>query len=274
MAISRANGLDIYYETAGAGPPLVLIHALPFDHNLWLYQVERFSARFRTLAMDLRGWGRSAKPRTPFSLSNMADDILGVLADEGMAADAIVLGCSIGSKLALKLACDHPEIFTAAVLVGGNSGPQPQFDHRIAAYRAHHAAGALNEYHRGHLRYGVTQAWADSPVGRYLLDGFVERGAALDPECIALVFQALTVSDLTPQLAAYKSPTLIVNGAHDNALPGGTRTAALIPHAEHRILPATGHCCFLEDPGGFETLVRDFLLRAGLWPRPDPKSNL
>jgi 3-oxoadipate enol-lactonase len=270
MPISRANGLDIYYETAGAGPPLVLIHALPFDHNLWLYQVERFSARFRTVAVDLRGWGRSAKPRTPFALADMGDDILGVLAGEGIAGAgapaAIVLGCSIGSKLALMLACDHPEIFKAAILVGGNSGPQPQFDHRIAAYRAHHAAGTLKDYHLAHLRYGVTQAWADSPTGRYLLEGFVERGHCLDPECIAQVFQALTVSDLTPKLPGYKSPTLIVNGEHDNALPGGTRTAALIPHAEHRILPATGHCCFLEDPGGFETLVREFLLRNGLWP--------
>ena len=62
MPISRANGLDIYYETAGTGAPLVLIHALPFDHNLWLYQVEALSSSFRTIAMDLRGWGRSAKP--------------------------------------------------------------------------------------------------------------------------------------------------------------------------------------------------------------------
>lgn len=68
MPISRANGLDIHYETAGSGPPLVLIHALPFDHNLWLYQVEALSSSFRTIAMDLRGWGCSAKPRLPFSL--------------------------------------------------------------------------------------------------------------------------------------------------------------------------------------------------------------
>jgi 3-oxoadipate enol-lactonase len=265
MAISRANGLDIHYETAGAGPPLVLIHALPFDHNLWLYQVERFSARFRTVAMDLRGWGRSAKPRTPFLLGDMASDVLGVLADEDMSG-AVVMGCSIGSKLALMLACEHPQIFRAAILVGGNSGPQPQFDHRIAAYRAHHAAGTLKDYHLGHLRYGVTPTWADSPIGRYLLDGFVERGHGLDPECIAHVFHALTVSDLTSQLPAYKSPTLIVNGEHDNALPGGTRTAALIAHAEHRILPATGHCCFLEDPGGFDALVCGFLKRNDLWP--------
>lgn len=60
---------------------------------------------------------------------------------------------------------------------------------------------------------------------------------------------------------------MIVNGEHDTALPGGTRTAGLLPHAEHRILPRTGHCCFLEDPGGFEVLVREFLERNDLWPR-------
>jgi pimeloyl-ACP methyl ester carboxylesterase len=267
MPVSRANGLDIYYETAGAGPPLVLIHALPFDHNLWLYQVERFSARFRTIAMDLRGWGRSAKPRAEFSLGDMGNDVLGILRDEGVETDAVVLGCSIGSKIALMLACDHPEVFRAAILVGGNSAPQPQFDHRIAAYRAHAAAGTLSDYHLGHLRYGVTQSWADSPIGRYLLAGFVERGHALDAECIAQVFQALSVSDLTPKLPGYRSPTLIVNGEHDNALPGGTRTAALIAQAEHRILPGTGHCCFIEDPESSNALVEDFLIRNRLWPK-------
>src|SRR4029077_9185004 len=150
-----------------------------FDHNLWLYQIERVSEHFRTLAMDLRGWGRSAKPRAPFTLADMGQDVLGVLAEEGISGGAVVLGCSIGSKIALMLACDRPDIFRAAILVGGNSGPQPQFDHRIAAYRAHHAAGTLADYHLGHLRYGVTQAWADTPIGRYLLAGFVERGRAL-----------------------------------------------------------------------------------------------
>jgi pimeloyl-ACP methyl ester carboxylesterase len=266
MPVSRANGLEIYYEKAGSGPPLVLIHALPFDHNLWLYQVERLSARFTTIAMDLRGWGRSAKPRTPFSLGDMGNDILGVLKDEGVSNGAVVLGCSIGSKLALMLACDRPDIFSAAILVGGNSGPQTQFDHRIAAYREHQANGTLKDYHLGHLRHGVTQAWADTPAARYLLQGFVERGAALDAESIAQVFGALTVSDLTPKLPSYKSPTLIVNGEFDNARKGGTLTASLIPQSEHKIIPGTGHCCFLEDPAAFETLVQDFLRRNRLWP--------
>lgn len=266
MSISRANGIDITYETAGAGPPLVLIHALPFDHNLWLYQVERLSSRFRTLALDLRGWGASAKPTTPFTLRDMGNDVVGALADAGMRQDAIVLGCSIGSKIALMLACEHPDIFKAAILVGGNSGQQLPLARRGDEYRAAQAAGTLAAYHTDHLRYGVTPEWADSPIGRYLIAGFAERGRALDANSIARVFEALSVSDLTPQLPAYKTPTLIVNGEHDAALPGGTRTAALIKHAEHRIMPRTGHCCFMEDPESFEALVRAFLDRNGLWP--------
>jgi 3-oxoadipate enol-lactonase len=266
MPVSNRNGVDIFYETAGAGRPLVLIHPLPFDHNVWLYQQARFSARFRTIAMDLRGWGRSGKPTTPFSLADMGADILGVLADAGADRDAIVMGCSIGSKIALMLACDRPDIFKAAILVGGNSGPQNQFDHRIAAYRDSARKGVLRDYHVGHLRYGVTSQWADTPIGQYLIDGFAERGRDLDPDSIAQVFQALTVSDLTPKLSSFRTPTLIVNGEHDNALPGGARTASLIAQAEHRILPGTGHCCFIEAPDRFDALTIDFLERAGMWP--------
>ena len=270
MPVSRSNGVDIYYEKAGAGPPLLLIHALPFDHNLWLYQVERFSRRFTTIAMDLRGWGRSAKPHAPFTLADMGDDILAILKDEGVSGGTVVLGCSIGSKIALLLACDRPDIFRAAILVGGNSGPQLQFDHRIAAYREHQAKGTLQDYHLGHLRHGVTRSWADSPIGRYLLEGFVERGAALDAESIAQVFGALTVSDLTPKLPAYGSPTLIVNGEFDNALKGGMLTHSLIKQSEHKIIPNTGHCCFIEDPASFNALVQDFLQRHQLWPKAAP----
>jgi pimeloyl-ACP methyl ester carboxylesterase len=266
MPISRANGLDILYEKAGAGPPLVLIHAMPFDHHLWLYQVERFSAHFTTIAMDLRGWGASAKPRAPFTLEDMGRDVMGILADEGIEGGAVVMGCSVGSKIALMLACNHPDMFDAAVLIGGNSGLQGQFAHRIAAYRAAHAAGTLRSYHLGHLRYGVTAAWADSAVGTYLLEGFADRGDKLDPDSIARVFEAVGGSDLTPELPAYATPTLIVNGEHDHALTGGTLTAALIKQSQHRILAGTGHCCCIEDPAGFHAIVRDFLVQARVWP--------
>jgi 3-oxoadipate enol-lactonase len=266
MSISASNGPKIVYDVHGEGPPLVMVHPLPFDRNVWLYQQARFSNCFRTIAMDLRGWGQSGKPIEPFALEDMGADVLAVLAQEGVAGDAIIMGCSIGSKISLMLACDRPEIFSAAILVGGNSGRQDQFGRRIDGYRQHAGSGTLPDYHLGHLRYGVTSSWADSPIGRYLLQGFVERARDLDAESIAQVFRAIGDSDLTERLSSHAKPVLIVNGEFDNALPGGTRTASLLPNVEHHILPGAGHCCFLEKPAEFDDLVMAFLQARGLWP--------
>ena len=58
MAYSTANGLKIYYEVSGEGFPFVMVHANPFDHNLWMYQIAHFSTYFKVIAIDIRGYGR------------------------------------------------------------------------------------------------------------------------------------------------------------------------------------------------------------------------
>ena len=267
MPISSTNRLNIYYEKVGAGPPLILIHALPFDHNNWIYQVERFSDRFTTIAIDLRGLGRSAPTHDPFTLDDMAKDVLGVMTDEGMTEGAVVMGCSTGSKIALHLGCHYANRFRAVVVVGGNSGPQPIFEERIKSYRSHADSGTLRQLHLSHLRYGVTPKWADSKIGRYLLEGFVQRGGNLHPETIVRILEVLTESTVRPHLSEFKLPALIVNGEFDTARAGGTETAKLIPGVEHKIIKDTGHCCFMEDPAEFNFIVRDFLTRHGAWPR-------
>lgn len=77
MPYSKSNSVDIWYEVNGAGPPMVLEHANPFDHNLWLYQIAHFSKWFRVLSIDLRGYGRSGKITPPFTLEDMCDDVWG-----------------------------------------------------------------------------------------------------------------------------------------------------------------------------------------------------
>ena len=119
MPYSRANGTDIWFETKGDGPPLVLVHANPFDHDLWLYQSAHFSTWFRIVAVDIRGYGRSAKVTAPFALKDMCGDVLGVMDDLGIPR-AIVMGCSVGSGIAIGLGLDHPERFEALILVGAN----------------------------------------------------------------------------------------------------------------------------------------------------------
>ena len=133
MPFSHANGVKIWFETAGDGPAMVLVHANPFDHDLWLYQAAHFSTWFKVITVDIRGYGRSVKMTEPFSLKDMCNDILGIMSDLAIKR-AILGGCSVGSGTALLLALDHPELFEALFLVGGNSGASSRFQKRIDGY--------------------------------------------------------------------------------------------------------------------------------------------
>ena len=83
MPICPVNGLKIYYEVSGEGFPLVLIHANPFDRRLWIYQVAHFSAFFKVINVDLRGYGYSDKPASPTSIVEMGEDVVGVCRQDG-----------------------------------------------------------------------------------------------------------------------------------------------------------------------------------------------
>jgi 3-oxoadipate enol-lactonase len=258
---STTNGLKIYYEVSGEGLPFVMVHANPFDHNLWMYQIAHFSTYFKVIAIDIRGYGRSDKPSKPFTLKDMADDVLGACRDEGV-TEAILGGVSVGSGMALLLGLDYPEIFKALILVGGSSGPGGAIDERIQGY----SKVGIDKYHIQHLKELVAPDFPETKLGGYLLNTYVERDPWLSGESIAQIFRARAGTDMTPRLGSMKVPTLVINGEYDNSLKAGQRTASLIPGAMHKILPKTGHACCIEDPAGFDEFVIEFLRANRLLP--------
>jgi len=260
MPCSRSNGVDIWYEVAGDGPAMVLVHANPFDHDLWMYQSAHFSTWFKVVGIDIRGYGRSSKVTTPYSLKDMCDDVVGVMKDLKIER-AVLGGCSVGSGIALLLALDRPDLFSAVILVGGNSSASPRYQGRIEGYR-----GNLAAYHPKHIRELVRPEFADSRIGKHLLGMFLERGPRLKGEAIAQVFMAGNHTDMTGRLSTMKVPTLVINGEFDNSRPAGERTASQTPGAVHKVLSGTGHACCLEDPAGFDRLVIDFLKSRNLMP--------
>lgn len=260
MPKSTANGVDIWYETAGDGPAMVLVHANPFDHDLWLYQSAHFSTWFRVVGIDLRGYGRSAKVTTPYSEKDMCDDVIGVMDDLGI-DKAVLGGCSVGSGIAIHLGLDHPDRFRAIFLVGGNSGASDRYMKRVEGYTKD-----LGGYHLWHMRQLVAEDFHQSPLGSYLLNLWVEREPRLKGEAIAQVFHAGNGTDTTDRLPGMAVPVLVINGEYDHSLPAGRRTAELVPGAEHRVLPGTGHACCIEDPATFDAFVIDFLKSRGVMP--------
>ena len=260
MPYSQSNGVDIWYEVKGDGPAMVLVHANPFDHDLWLYQTAHFSTWFKVVGIDIRGYGRSSKVTKPYALIDMAGDVVGVMRDLAIKR-AVLMGCSVGSGIAILLGLDHPELFDAIILVGGNSGSSSRYQSRIDGYRAN-----LADYHGKHLQELVAPAFTESPLGRHLLKMWVEREPRLKGEAIAQVFMAGNHTDTTERLAAMTVPTLVINGELDHSLPAGQRTACLVPGAAHKVLAGTGHACCIEDPAGFDRLVIDFLRERKLMP--------
>lgn len=261
MPFSRANGVDIWYEVTGDGPAMVLVHANPFDNNLWIYQTAHFSTWFKVIGVDIRGYGRSTKVTTPYTLKDMCNDVVGVMKDAGVDR-AVLCGCSVGSSIAILLGLDHPELFSADILVGGGSGPSARYPARIEGYTKN-----LQDYHIKHMRMLVQPDFSGSKLGGYLLNTFIERQPRLNGDAIAQVFRAGNLTDTTERLPTMRVPTLVINGEFDYSLHGGQLTASLVPGAVHKILPGTGHACCLKDPAAFDKLVIDFLNQQGLMPK-------
>ena len=271
MPYSINRGVRTHYEVSGEGPAIVLIHANPFDHTLFLYQIPHFSAFFTVIAPNLRGYGPSDIVTTPFTLSDLANDVYAVCQQEGT-TEAIVVGVSTGSGIALLMGLDRPDFCRAVVLVGGGSGKgkvTPEELARPTARMSQYLEKGLDGYHLQHLEDLVRPEFAESELGGHLLRSFVERGRHFGwkSEGIVEVLRARRGTDMTSRLGDMKVPTLVINGEFDNGLPGGTRTAQMIPGAVHKIVPGAGHACCIEDPGMFDALVMEFLAENGLWPK-------
>jgi 3-oxoadipate enol-lactonase len=257
MPYCSVNGIRVYYEVSGEGSPLLLIHANPFDHRLWLYQIASFSTFFKVIAVDLRGYGHSDKPTSQTSLAMMAGDVLGVCRQEEM-KEAIVAGISVGGNVALQLALDHPEIFKALILVGCSSGPSAHQTRTDGYVRQ-----GVRAYHIEHLQALVSAEFSGTALGKYVLGLFTDTDPMLNPESLRTIFEALEVKNLTSRLGELNMPVLTLNGEFDGTLPRTRAMSLKIRGASHQIVPGAGHACCLENPTVFDQRVREFLKQHG-----------
>ena len=262
MPYSTANGLRIHYEVHGEGPPLVMVHANPYDRRLFTFQVAHFSNHYRCIAIDLRGYGLSDKPTTPFTLEDMVQDVLGVCDDLGI-QQAIFLGVSVGSGIALKIGLDHAMRARGLILVGGSSRPGGNIQKRIDAFTQIGPA----KYRGDYMPELFAPGFPETTLGRWVMNLFCEDAHLLDGRSIARIFEARGSENMLPRLPALDMPVLVINGEHDNSLGRGRETAQNIPGAAHVVLPGTGHACCIEDPVAFDGAMSGFLKERGLWPQ-------
>lgn len=252
--------VTLYYETAGQGAPLLLLHGLGSSTQDWALQLPVFAEAYRVVAVDMRGHGRSAHPSGPYSVPQFAADVAELLTALD-AAPAHVLGISMGGMVALQLALDRPELVRSLIVVNSyvslrleTIGQRLEWLRRIFLIRA-----------LGMRRVGRFLAGRlfPEPGQAALRQTMIARWAANDRRAYLATIRGLRGWDVRPRLAEIRQPVLVVGGDQDYT-PVAEKAAytARMPHARLEIIANSRHATPVDQPARFNVLALGFLAAA------------
>jgi pimeloyl-ACP methyl ester carboxylesterase len=287
------DGVNIHYEIYGEGERTILfIPAWSIVHSrAYKAQIPYFSDRFRVIAYDPRGNGRSDRPSTKegYALEAMVGDALAVL-DAAGAQRAILFGYSIGGLIASIVAGCHPDRVDALIGVSARSPlALGNTDRMIPSFDVpREAPEGWDKFNRAHwladyrdfCEFFVGQIFPE-PHSTKQIEDSLNWAAEGDGEMLAMTVLSRVLGagpyrideDMYRRIAC---PVLLIHGAEDSVSPAVTseRIAALTG-AELHIPPGVGHAAHARFPAWTNTIVRDFLARKlGTWkPERRPRTR-
>ncbi len=263
---AEVNGTRLYYEVAGEGHPLLLIHGGIMDSRMWDEQFEVFAQQYRVVRFDWRAFGQSDLPGTkPYSMRGDARALLEFLGIE----KTHLLGISMAGSVAIDFTLDYPDMVEKLILVApGVNGYEPaESEESEATYKEIEAA-----FDSGDIERGVeleTRLWVDGP----------ERTPdQVDPQVRRRVYEmnlntCRRIADielpdtqkLAPpafgRLSEIRVPTLLIVGDKDVREQVATldMLETHIAGAQKAVMHGVAHVPNMEHPGEFNQLVLDFL---------------
>ena len=260
------DGLRWEVRVRGSGHPLLLVHGFTGRGTSWGSHAHALARAFRLITVDLPGHGRSgAGPPARMTVERTADDLGAILA-RLQAVPAHVVGYSLGARVALRLAVDHPDAVDRLVLESPSAGLPSEAER--AARRAADEALAARIESEGIERF--VDEWERNPVFAGARSADPDRVARVramrlgnDPAGLAASLRHAGQGTMTPLFDALPTiavPTLVIAGHLDAiGLPRAERVAALIPDARLAVVDGAGHTPHDERPEAFRRLVRAFL---------------
>lgn len=256
------DGARLYWRERGRGEAVLFLHAFPFHGGMWEGQLERLPERWRLIAPDLRGFGRSAPGAEggPLTMDRHADDMAALLDHLGVEA-ATVCGVSMGGYVAFALWRRHPERVRALVLCDTRAGADTEVARRARAQLAIR------------VRREGSRAAVDAMLPNLISEATrrerpeVERrlreiAESIEADTIVRALEGLAARpDSTGLLPTITVPTLVLHGAADATVPleEARSMAERIPGARLRIIEGAGHLPNVETPEAFDAELVHFM---------------
>jgi pimeloyl-ACP methyl ester carboxylesterase len=283
------DGVNLYYEEAGTGTPIVFVHEFAGDHRSWEPQLRHFARTHRCIAYNARGYPPSDVPKGAerYVQERQRDDIVAVL-DALDIRQSHIVGCSMGAFATLHFGLQHGTQGAASralslTLVGMGSGGHPAVYRRfqrdsialalgmrrdgMAHFAATYGHGAsrlqfLSKDPRGFAEFEQHLAGHSAEGSAFTMEGYQGRRPCL--------------YELTDAMAAIDVPVLVVSGDEDElCLEPSLMIKRTVPRAGLAIVPRTGHAVNLEEPARFNRLLEDFLHQVShdRWPARDARTR-
>jgi pimeloyl-ACP methyl ester carboxylesterase len=271
--LRTADGGSLHVVERGAGRPVVLLHGVTLQWWVWGAQFHTLADRYRVVAWDMRGHGRSRAGHDGVSLEATADDLVTLL--EGLDLhDALVVGHSMGGMALGRFCARHPDVMVerCAGLMFLATSVAPIALPLLAGG----AAGLAGLVGRG-AGVGVRwprlrPTWSDNAASALFVRGAFGRRASgtavddvrrmlaeVDPSTTVEAATAIATHDVREDLRHVALPTLVVVGDADLLTPPAHARAvvAAVPGAQLRVLSGVGHQVMQEDPEALGHLVDD-----------------
>lgn len=248
------EALPAYDHRAGTGPTLVFLHYWGGSARTWSPVIDRLPGR-DVLTIDFRGWSRSKDLPGPFTLRQLAEDTLAVLAAEAV-RDYVLVGHSMGGKVAQLVAAENPAGLRRLVLVG--SGPAKPAaaatpDYREALSHAYDSAVTVT----GARDQILTATPLTEQLKAQVLEDSLSSTSAARTEWPLFGI----AEDITEQARKVRVPVLVIAGEHDQVEPVAVLRDNLVPYLSNvrlLTLPAAGHLMPLEAAGVLADAIARF----------------
>ena len=257
MPTVMVNDTDIYYEVTGKGHPLLLIHGHGSSSRDWEMQVAYFSDFYQVITVDVRGCGRSSKPKGPYSLRLFAEDIAALLRALDIDS-AHVVGISMGGMIGFELVLGFPGLVKSLTVVNGY--PEMRVEtwyERFMVLRRFLMVDLLGMRKTGEL---LSRVLFIKPEQEDLRRLFVSRWAENDRRAYRKSLKAIVGWDVESKLGEIKCPVLVVASDEDYLPLEEKQTyTSKIPNSKLIVIKDARHAVTVERPREFNDVLKGFL---------------